>query len=285
MSKKRIVLAKRGVISNADIWSLSSLLSEDSHRLSEDQKKVLLRDSSAKKRTKSFLHLHLGLDIKGLEARMARGMGMGGGGGGGGIRQWKAHYTVMDRGLMVADPCMDRNMVAVSFPSLLDSSLVKKDGADPMVNQLDKVVIHAYGAGNEDYNDWVGLRRRSEGRGGYDDDAGGDDYERMKAEGAEYLYRSVGRALDLSVEEIKARSDVALIGSPLTHERYNRRDKGTYGAAWGSMTSSPETPLKSLYLAGDSIFPGIGVPAVALSGAIAANTMIRPIRHISKLLS
>lgn len=246
---KRTVLAKRGVISNADIWSLSSLLSEDSHRLSEDQKKVLLRDSSAKKRTKSFLHLHLGLDIRGLEARMARGMNKGRDGDD--IRQWKAHYTVMDRGLMVADPCMDRNMVAVSVPSLLDSSLVMKDGEDPMANQLDKVMIHAYGAGNEDYNEWVGLRRRrrrssrsGEGRGEYDDDGDGDDYERMKAEGAEYLYRSVGRALDLSVEEIKARSDVALIGSPLTHERYNRRDKGTYGAAWGSMISSPETPLK-----------------------------------------
>lgn len=244
---KRTVLAKRGVISNADIWSLSSLLSEDSHRLSEDQKKVLLRDSSAKKRTKSFLHLHLGLDIRGLEARMARGMNKDRDGDD--IRQWKAHYTVMDRGLMVADPCMDRNMVAVSVPSLLDSSLVMKDGEDPKGNQLDKMVIHAYGAGNEDYNEWVGLRRRrsrmsGEGRGGYDDDDGGDDYERMKAEGAEYLYRSVGRALDLSVEEIKARSDVALIGSPLTHERYNRRDKGTYGAAWGSMISSPETPLK-----------------------------------------
>jgi len=248
---KRTVLAKRGVISNADIWSLSSLLSEDSHRLSEDQKKVLLRDSSAKKRTKSFLHLHLGLDIRGLEARMARGMNKGRDGDD--IRQWKAHYTVMDRGLMVADPCMDRNMVAVSVPSLLDSSLVMKDGEDPMANQLDKMMIHAYGAGNEDYNEWVGLRRSSrrrssrrsgERRGGYDDDDVGDDYERMKTEGAEYLYRSVGRALDLSVEEIKARSDVALIGSPLTHERYNRRDKGTYGAAWGSMISSPETPLK-----------------------------------------
>ena len=246
---KRNVLAKRGVISNADIWSLSSLLSEDSHRLSEDQKKVLLRDSSTKKRTKSFLHLHLGLDIRGLEARMGRGM-INKGRDGDDIRQWKAHYTVMDRGLMVADPCMDRNMVAVSVPSLLDSSLVMKDGEDPKGNQLDKVMIHAYGAGNEDYNEWVGLRRSGrrrrsgEGRAGYDDDVGGDDYERMKAEGAEYLYRSVGRALDLSVEEIKARSDVALIGSPLTHERYNRRDKGTYGAGWGSMISSPETPLK-----------------------------------------
>ena len=175
---------------------------------------------------------------------MARGMNKGRDGDD--IRQWKAHYTVMDRGLMVADPCMDRNMVAVSVPSLLDSSLVMKDGEDPMANQLDKVMIHAYGAGNEDYNEWVGLKRRRSGerRGGHDDDVGGDDYERMKTEGAEYLYRSVGRALDLSVEEIKARSDVALIGSPLTHERYNRRDKGTYGAAWGSMISSPETPLK-----------------------------------------
>ena len=87
---------------------------------------------------------------------------------------------------------------------------------------LDKVVIHAYGAGNEDYDEWVKVRS-DDGIGGYRRySGGGDEYERRKAEGAEYLYRSISRALDLSVEEIKARSDVALIGSPLTHERYNR---------------------------------------------------------------
>ena len=32
-------------------------------------------------------------------------------------------------------------------------------------------------------------------------------------------------------------------------------------------------------LCGDGIFPGIGVPAVALSGASAANSMISPLEH------
>jgi hypothetical protein len=44
----------------------------------------------------------------------------------------------MDKGLNTADPCGDRNMVAVSNPSMLDSSLV---------DQPNKIVVHAYGAG------------------------------------------------------------------------------------------------------------------------------------------
>ena len=250
LSDKTYVKAKRGIINNANIWSLSSLLADDQHKLTEEQRKYLITDSSSKEYTKSFLHLHLGLDTTGLD-----------------LSKMKAHYTVMDQGLTNVDPCLDRNMVAVSNPSLLDNTLITAPDGSYADN---KILIHAYGAGNENYDIWSNLSR--------------DEYEKKKSTDSEYLYRSVSRALDIPIDEIKKRSDVALIGTPLTHERFNRRYKGTYGASWGSMIASPETPLTSLYLAGDSCFPGIGVPAVALSGAIACNTMINPLRHISKIL-
>jgi len=250
LSDKTFVRAKRGIINNANIWSLGSLLADEQHKLTEEQRQYLIVDSAEKKETKSFLHLHLGLDTSGLD-----------------LSKMKAHYTVMDVGLQTADPCLDRNMVAVSNPSLLDKTLVKGPDGNYAEN---KIMIHAYGAGNENYDIWNNLSR--------------DEYEKKKLTDSEFLYRSISRALDISIDEIKQRSDIELIGTPLTHEKFNRRHKGTYGASWGSMISTPVTPLKSLYLAGDSVFPGIGIPAVALSGAIAANTMINPLKHFAKVL-
>jgi phytoene dehydrogenase-like protein len=70
-----------------------------------------------------------------------------------------------------------------------------------------------------------------------------------------------------------------LTGSPLTHERFLRRARGTYGAATEDYLKDGSTPIENLVLAGDSIFPGIGVPAVAISGASAANSLVSPLRH------
>lgn len=67
-------------------------------------------------------------------------------------------------------------------------------------------------------------------------------------------------------------------------QRFLRRTDGTYGAGWGAMLPGPETPLPGLLLAGDGVFPGIGVPAVAVSGASAANTAVNVFRHIAELI-
>lgn len=39
------------------------------------------------------------------------------------------------------------------------------------------------------------------------------------------------------------------------------------------------TPYKSLVLAGDGVFPGIGIPMVALSGVSAANAFVNPLQQ------
>ena len=164
------------------------------------------------------------------------------------------------------DPCGDRNMVAVSNPGVLDSSLTDKDN---------RIIVHAYGAGNEPFDDeW-----KKFGIFG-DTYSKSNEYKDAKVEAADYLYESVSRALGISIEEVKERSEVEMIGTPLTHQRYLMRHKGTYGPTFSDTLSGPMTPIKGLYLAGDSVFPGIGVPAVAVSGANCANSMVNVIKHI-----
>lgn len=45
----------------------------------------------------------------------------------------------------------------------------------------------------------------------------------------------------------------------------------------------PTTPVAGLYCCGDSRFPGIGLPAVAASGAICANTLVPVWDHLRLL--
>ena len=62
----------------------------------------------------------------------------------------------------------------------------------------------------------------------------------------------------------------------MTHHRFLRRYRGSYGPAIKAGEGSfpfPVTPVKGLLLCGDSCFPGIGVPAVAGSGILAANSV------------
>ena len=48
-------------------------------------------------------------------------------------------------------------------------------------------------------------------------------------------------------------------------------------------SSGPTTPIQGLYCCGDSTFPGIGLPAVAASGVICANTLVSVDQHIRLL--
>lgn len=49
--------------------------------------------------------------------------------------------------------------------------------------------------------------------------------------------------------------------------------------------AGPTTPVKGLYACGDSTFPGIGLPAVAASGAVCANTLAPLGSHLQLLSS
>ncbi|MGB3517205.1 MAG: NAD(P)/FAD-dependent oxidoreductase, partial [Elainellaceae cyanobacterium] len=109
-----------------------------------------------------------------------------------------------------------------------------------------------------------------------------ETYESRKRERAEPLFR----ALEKVIPDVRDRTVVKLIGTPLTHAHYLRRHRGTYGpaiAAQDGMFPGCKTPIPGLYRVGDSTMPGIGVPAVAASGILCANTLVEP-AQIKELL-
>jgi phytoene dehydrogenase-like protein len=107
---------------------------------------------------------------------------------------------------------------------------------------------------------------------GWVKDAG---YEQKKIERSQTLFRAVEKI----IPDLRERIVLELIGTPLTHARYLRRYQGTYGAgipAGQGLFPSCYTPIANLYRVGDSTMPGIGVPAVAASGILCANTLVDP---------
>ncbi|XP_072971056.1 prolycopene isomerase, chloroplastic [Typha angustifolia] len=152
----------------------------------------------------------------------------------------------------------DQNVVLISIPSVLG-----KDLAPP-----GKHVLHAYTPGTEPFSLWEGLDRKSL------------EYRRLKEERSEVMWRAVERSLGPGFK--RESCDVKLVGTPLTHKRFLRRNRGTYGPAIkaGEATfPGHSTPIPQLFCCGDSTFPGIGVPAVAASGAIVANTLVSVSQH------
>jgi phytoene dehydrogenase-like protein len=281
------ILAKEGVICNAPIWSLRGLIAnkEAIRRLSNDDNqqnakstihlprqtwfqgndgysislqrvaqqgfdarssKNLWKNCESAELTGSFLHLHVAIDATGLD-----------------LRSTEAHYTIMDRGLAgdealsvngVPDgPCGELNMIAVSNPCVIDPTLAPEGF----------MIIHAYGAANEPYSLWEGMKRNS------------PEYKNLKEERSQALWR----AIESVIPDVRDRVVLDLVGSPITHERFLRRPIGTYGSATEDYLKDGSTNIPNVFLAGDQIFPGIGVPAVAISGASAANAMVNPIRQ------
>lgn len=243
------VRATQGVISNVPVWSFRGLVDHHAAALDrlgplaatapsvswkmttqgsalmdrspeQNSPDALLAACDQAEQTGSFMHLHLAIDATGLD-----------------LEPLHAHYTVMDRGLMgtgaTDGPCGEANMIAVSNPCKLDATL-----APPGT-----IIIHAYGAGNEAYQYWKGLDRRSE------------EYKQLKEERSQVLWRAV----ESIIPDVRSRVLLDLTGSPLTHERFLRRPAGTYGSATEDYLKDGSTPIQRLVLAGDGIFPGIGV--------------------------
>lgn len=152
------------------------------------------------------------------------------------------HVVVHDSSLDITTP---GNTCMISIPTVWDKSLAPQGHH----------VVHAYTL--EPYTGW----ERN------------DLYEQKKQQKAQSLYR----ALEQIIPDIRERVVLELIGTPLTHAHYLRRYQGTYGpgiAAGKGMFPSTHTPIQGLYRVGDSTIPGIGVPAVAASGILCANTLV-----------
>ncbi|HEY9763114.1 MAG TPA: NAD(P)/FAD-dependent oxidoreductase, partial [Trichocoleus sp.] len=170
-----------------------------------------------------------------------------------GLEHLAVHHVVLHDG--ERDIAAPGNTCMISIPSVLDPSLA------PAGHH----VIHAYTL--EPWAGWL----RDEG------------YEQRKQQRAEPLYR----ALERVIPDVRSRVALELIGTPLTHQRYLRRHRGTYGpaiAAGQGIFPGSATPIAGLYRVGDSTRPGIGVPAVAASGILCANSLVSP-AQVSALLA
>lgn len=228
------ISARKAVVCNASIWDTLSLLPEGAIPAAFRQQRQQTPECH------SFMHLHLGIDATDLPADLAC-----------------HHIVVNDWNLGIAAP---QNVVLISIPSLLDATLAPPG----------KHTIHVYSPGNEPYDLWQGLDRRS------------DAYGDLKAARAEVLWQ----ALERVIPRVRNRAEVTLVGTPLTHQRFLRRHRGTYGpaiAAGQGFFPGPKMPLQGLLCCGDSTFPGIGLPAVAASGWITANTLV-PVKQQLDLL-
>ena len=227
------IKAGKAVVSNASVWNTLSLIPEGV------LPKSFVKERANTPECESFMHLHLGIDATGLE-------------------NLECHYIVVnDWNKGVTAP---QNVVVMSIPSVLDSSLAPSG----------KHAIHVYTPGNEPYELWGGMDRRS------------DAYKEQKQKRAEVMWQGLARV----IPDIRDRTELTLIGTPLTHQRYLRRHRGTYGPAHQAgkaLFPGSNTPISGLLCCGDSTFPGIGIPAVAASGAIAANTIAPLQKHLSIL--
>mmetsp|Transcript_5262 Transcript_5262/g.17262 ORF Transcript_5262/g.17262 Transcript_5262/m.17262 type:complete len:708 (-) Transcript_5262:116-2239(-) len=183
-----------------------------------------------------------------------------------------AHLVVQSWDRSLQD---SQNLCSFFVPSILD----------PSVCPAGKHTIHVYSSGGEPYEPWSKFER------------GSPEYEAYKAERAEVLWAALEKTC---IPDVKERAVFHIVGSPLAHEAFLRRDRGTYGMAWAAGSAAPysgalswtpikfpfpnlKTPVEALVRCGDSCFPGIGTPSAAASGVIAANTLHPLEDHIAML--
>jgi phytoene dehydrogenase-like protein len=234
----RRVMARKAVISNADLWSTRRLVTAAAGASGSVRSKLaaeLQARVDGVQRCDSFLHLHLGIDATGLPSAPSEAF----------PAQWA---VVKDWKVGVDAP---RNLVLVSVASLLDPSLAPEGGH----------VVHAYTPATEPYASWEGLERTSA------------EYRRKKEEAATVLWEAIER----QIPDVRQRAKVTLVGTPLTHERFLQRERGSYGpflSATDGMLPMQGTSCPGFFCCGDSTFPGIGMPAAAASGLIAANSVV-----------
>ena len=159
-----------------------------------------------------------------------------------GLEALTGHHVVVHRG--DTDIAAPGNTCMISIPTVWDKSLAPAGYHG----------VHVYSL--EPFEGW----RKDE------------FYQERKREKAEPLYR----ALEKVIPDVRQRVILELVGTPLTHSRFLRRYRGTYGPAIAAGRGSfpgPQTPVKGLFRVGDSTMPGIGVPAVAASGILCANSL------------
>ncbi|AFZ46808.1 C-3',4' desaturase CrtD [Cyanobacterium stanieri PCC 7202] len=103
------------------------------------------------------------------------------------------------------------------------------------------------------------------------------DYDQLKQEYSQRAIARLGEYFHLTPETIIHQE----IATPLTFAKYTAREKGIVGgvgqriSTFGPFGFAPRTPIKNLWLVGDSVHPGEGTAGVSYS----ALTIVRQINH------
>lgn len=145
----------------------------------------------------------------------------------------------------------ERNVVVLSIPSVLD----------PAMAPPGQHVLHGYTPASEPWEPWQEL------------EPGSAAYRRLRAEHCA-IFREVLRQ---RIPDLDQRCRLELEGTPRTHRRFLNVHRGSYGPALSAargLFPDGRTPLPGLSLCGASTFPGIGIPPVAASGAMAAHAIV-----------
>lgn len=194
----------------------------------------------------SFMHLHLAVELtKEVQQQLPHKLEIN-------------YASVEDWGKRVDDP---DNVVLVTIPSV----------AEPDKFPDGFAVVHAYTPATEPYERWRGL------------EPGSEEYDKLKKERSAVLWRAVNRIFGQDVRKI---AHVCMVGTPVTHSRFLNRANGTYGPVVDARLGGLGLPFPrrkeiadGLYTVGDCTFPGIGVPAVAASGWLVANSFASVKEH------
>ena len=155
----------------------------------------------------------------------------------------------------------ERNVVVFSIPSVLDPNMAPKG----------KHVLHGYTPANESWEKWEKVIHNS------------NNYKKLKEESCSVFLNPLKEI----IPDIEERIEIKLMGTPLTHKKYTNTFCGSYGPAISAnknLFPGCRTPIKNLFACGASSFPGIGIPAVAASGAYAAEAIIGK-KQYKKLIS
>lgn len=246
------VRAHEAVVCNASVWDAANLLPK------EDALEEMREDWKATPQTRSYLHLHLGLDATGLD-----------------LEKLEPHYTAM---ASWDDVTAEQNMVAISNPALLDPNLCPPG----------KLILHLYGAGNEPFDIWQ--ETEAQGREAYE--ALKEERSKRLWEALEEVIPDARQRAEVALvgspltHKRFLRRAAGTYGPAPVFGRFGPGQVPfrTAGDALPRNRRSPEElGIDRLLLCGDSTFPGIGVPAAVVSGLSAAHTTMSVWDHLELL--
>jgi len=159
------------------------------------------------------------------------------------------------------DITADRNIAVFSIPSVLD----------PSMSPNGKHVLHGYTPANEPWEIWENIKPNSK------------EYKDLKVERCEVFMKPLRKI----IPDIDKRIEIKMLGTPLTHQKFTNTYCGSYGPAISAKESlfpGYKTTFKNVLSCGASTFPGIGIPAVAASGAYATEAILGK-KEFKKIIS